>query len=558
MELKRDMLEQNQNNTDNFSMETIDKFNKQKTNTQDHILERTAVVPPEIIQEIISKYKLNEEIAKVVFVLDFEYKIPADLSINYYKYEMERLDQVNFPLPEIYSYLVRYAFEEGFWIKYLTTDFIRRIKHKLSKLLTLEQSLFGNLKGNPEDSALYIIERSYLVNEFINPILNAWMKDHQRSTNKDAAFSFICGINQKAMEKGQVITNELCNRLLANIESIKGILAALDKKAWAQKAIDEFNDVHDKLSDCISNNYDQINLRVVAELVLENCLVMEYEALNHKNLQTIKEKQILIENPSTTEIVSETKEDIVKDKATLVLLTIDNLEEEKQKEFIHDLVFEKYNEAMKSYHQKPMQFAKDFLNRLLLEEFSFSSSLVQKIIKKFDNQLIYRLSPVGSAKFPNLTIDEKVMQLLEDTIFDYLKQKNSLQDEAAEKELLETPTKKIEATNINATTISNETKQLEIRELSDKDLGLLVRDEYLKELFNNNEEILAGAKVLKRYSLDLGLLLTENEAITLITEELEKRNIILKESNSEELDKTICIVIINQLKEQKQYQTKIT
>ncbi|NHJ38642.1 MAG: hypothetical protein FK731_01320, partial [Asgard group archaeon] len=159
------MLEQNLGNNDEALKEAILLFNKQKDYILDHLLERTAVVPNNAISEIASKYQINEEIAKIIFVLDFEYNINQDLSSNYYKYEIERLKKVNFQLPNVYSFLIRFAIEEGFWIKYLTIDLPNKMKNKISKLMTIDRSLFGDLEGSKEDSALYMIEREFLMDE---------------------------------------------------------------------------------------------------------------------------------------------------------------------------------------------------------------------------------------------------------------------------------------------------------------------------------------------------------------------------------------------------------
>jgi hypothetical protein len=242
----------------------------------------------------------------------------------------------------------------------------------------------------------------------------------------------------------------------------------------------------------------------------------------------------------------------------MTILSLDSVSEEKQIELIHDLVIENFDIAMKVKRQKPMYFAKKFLRRIL-DEFSVSSDVSEKIIKKFDNNLLYYLSPMGSKKMPDLSVDEKVMKLLEDSIIENLAHKSKLVEAStSNSSQKQSAQKKVEVdTKSQHIIITKEEEKTNIRDISDKDLWIIVRDTYLKELFDHSDELIAGTKVLKKFSLELGLLLTENEASNVITQDLEKKGIIIEDGISEDLDKNICLIILNQLKEQKQYQTKI-
>ncbi|NHJ49718.1 MAG: hypothetical protein FK733_18145 [Asgard group archaeon] len=554
------MMEQNPRNADEALSKAIELLMKQMNTTQDHILERTAVVPAEIASDIASKYQIHEEIAKVVFVLEFEYNLPQELSVDYFKYEMQRLADANFQLPEIHTFLIQFALEEGFWIKYITNDFIKKIKHKLSKLHILNRSLFGDLEGNIEDSALFIIERSFLISEFIRPMLHTWIKEHQRSTYYDAALSIICGISRNPMEKGKTIINDLCQKLDANFDSIKEIIIELKTKAWAQKAITELDEVQQELRSCQSN-HAKMSWRIVAEIILENCLTLECENLDEVENQTITKETVPIHAEhqiKSSPGFEAKKDDIVKDKITLAILSLDSLTQEKQEELIRELILENFDKAMKVKRQKPMHFAKEFLGRIL-EEFAVSSDVTQKIIKKFDNKLLYHLSPMGSKEMPDLSVDDKVVKLLEESVLENLAHKSKLQETSIKEESQkQTAQKKTEQdAKSKSVTITKTEDKTSIRNISEKELWIIIRDSYLKELFDYSDEIVAGSKVLKKFSLELGLLLTENEATNLITQELEKKGITIEEGISEDLDKNICIIILNQLKEQKQYQTKI-
>ena len=532
----------------------VEAFNKLKENEQDRILERTGVVPEKEVKEIAQKFKIQEEIAKAIFVLEFEFDIPKELSANYYKYEINRLKEAKYELPDIYSFLIRFSMEEGFWIKYATGDFSKKLLKRVTKLITLDRSLFGDLAGEKEDAALYIIERSYITSEVIKPLLYSWLQDHKRANFYDATLSIICFMQQKAREKGEVIASELCNRIEANLDSIGSILTELESKSWAKKAVQEYKDVQKNLQ-LFKKDKTQISWRLASELILENKLLMEYNALDLKTNITFPAKSTSGEKNARNPSKIAEKEGIIDDKITRTIVTVERLSLEKVQASIEELVRENFEVATKTHKQKPSYFAKEFLERIL-NEFGITQMNVAKLMKKFDVQLMYRLSPMGAKEYPGMSVDEKVQRLLEETILNIYTTREDLRKEIGK--LVETnQTSNTSARTTITKTADEEKATTEIRmgeklkASSEKELWILVRDEYLKELFNEPEELIAGAKLLKKLSLELGLLLTESESTTIITSELEKMGLKAVDENKEDLDKNICKIIYARVKDQR-------
>jgi len=54
-------------------------------------------------------------------------------------------------------------------------------------------------------------------------------------------------MRQKALEKGEVIIEELISRFGANMDSIEFILSELESKGWANKAIQEYETIQKDL-----------------------------------------------------------------------------------------------------------------------------------------------------------------------------------------------------------------------------------------------------------------------------------------------------------------------
>ncbi|HUU76913.1 MAG TPA: hypothetical protein VMX55_01120 [candidate division Zixibacteria bacterium] len=534
----------------------IENFEKQKNEFQDHLLERTLIVSDAISKDIEEAFDLSSELAKTAYVLEFDYNIPRMLSANYYKSELNRLEEKQYELPDIYSFRVRFSIEEGFWIKYLTIDLPKILIKKLKKLYALDRSIFGDTEGEKDDSASYILERAYICNEIIHPILQSWIIDHHRANFYTAATSFICGIQQKAKEKADIFIKDMGNRYYSNSDMIKIILSEIPSHGWVLKAKEEFYKVSERIQK-VRKDKSQMDWRIAADLILETMLVMEYDTIempepDFRSKDQITRKQIV------TQTISSKKTDFITDKISLVLAKIEEMNEERIIETVKELVKELYDKAIIINREKPAYFARNFIERIMME-LNVNQLKITKYIKKFDSQMMNRLSAAGLKDFPNMSVDEKVIGLIEEIVLDIIKNRENLKEISIE-------SKKQAAIAIkNGQTIgeeSNTEDSLKTDEVSlrnkllnatEKELWLLVRDEYLKELFTNAEEINSAAIVMKRFSLELGLLLTQGEALSLINNEISKMNIIIDSSNKEEIDAKVCKIVYSQIKEQRNY-----
>ncbi|MFW9922919.1 MAG: hypothetical protein ACFFDW_06470 [Candidatus Thorarchaeota archaeon] len=535
----------------------LEIFEKNKKSVQDHILERTSFVPREEIDSIVKQYKVSEELARAIFVLDFEYKIPRILSASFYQFELDRLIEMQYELPDIYSFRVRFSIEEGFWIKYLIVDFPKKVFLKLNKLIALDRSIFGDQAGEKDDSASYVLERAFICSETIKPVLYSWIKDHQRASFKTAATCFLCGIKQKNKGESEVILNEIAERFYSNIDILETILKGVAPQGWILRAKEEFEKVAIKVKH-IRNKQEELDWRISAELILETILLLQYDSVelpeqDFRLKEKIKEK---------TQIVSVTidsnKENFVTDKISNVLTMIEDQSKENVKTHISQLIKELYDIATITNREKPAFFAKAFLERIN-DEYNIEENSARKFIKKFDSQLMFRLSPAGSKEYPGMGLDEKVINLTEEITLEIMQNKEKLRsNKIAEKSSKEktAATSNTKDENELKIQVATPTLREKLVQSSDKELWLFIRDEYLKTLFNSASELDAGSKLLKKLSIELGLMLTQGESTSILEQELTKKEITMGDSNKEEIDTNICKVIFKQIKDQRSSITK--
>ncbi len=531
---------------------SLEIFEKKKKEIQDHILERTAVVPDETLTELEKQFNISTELAKAVFVLEFEYHIPRELSANHYKAEMKRLTQAQYELPDIYSFRVRFSMEEGFWIKYLVVDLPKKLEQKMLKLKKIYCSLFGDLAADKEDAAVYIIERAFICSEIVRPIIHSWMKEHHRAKYSDCVEIFLCSISRKAREKCLLLVEEISNRFHSQIDSLRSIITEIRPQGWILNAKEEYNKLPEKLLLFDKENY--LDWRLTAEIILEIMLFREFDgSTKEESVFLVKEMPKQKEN-IVTEMMVTKKEKFITDDISVILTKIIELPENDQKQLIVEMVQESYDFAIIKNRTKPAIFSKVFLERIMAE-LMVRSNEITKITKKFDIQLMFRLSPAGGKDRRNLDLDEKITELLEEFVVDILKRRDELKIVSTEKTMktaVEPSHEEIEKNSEVHSAIKNQ-RAGKIKDSTEKELWLFVRDEYLKELFDSEKELVAGAKILKKYSLDLGLLMTEGEAISYLTSELEKRGFSFENSSKEDIDSNLCKSIFRQLKELRKY-----
>ena len=534
----------------------IVSLNKTKTDIQDHILERTAVVPEDTIQMLMMEFGLSEEFAKTIFVLEFEYSIDKKLAADYFHHEMKRLKKVRFELPDIYSFRVRFSAEQGFWLKYLSIDYPKILFHKLAKLTSLDRSLFGDLEGDKEDAALYIIERSFICTELIKPQLQFWVQEHHYSNYYDAATNFLSGMQQESQEKGDLLLTELKNRFLGNLKAIKSILKSLPRRGFIENALEEFETLEKAIND-FEKDSKNLDLRLAAELILENRLVMEYSSMDLLDLveRNPRAKAKMQEPRSSVMAFSSKSDQIVKDKISMTMPKLVGLTTSQIKPIIRDLIQESFNDAIVKRREKPVNFAKNFLERIMIE-IDINPPRVVKLLKKFDQDLMFRMSPASQKEFSYLTVDEKIARILEEYVLDVVLnreeyyeevQKELLKQQLSKPKILKAPEKGLIETQ------KPEDVAKIIRTIDEKGLWYMIRDAYLKELFEQSDEIVAAGKVLKKMSIDLGLLMTDSEATALITKDLSSMNLAIEKSSTEEIDAGVCKIVFKQIKEQRNY-----
>ncbi|MEA2071065.1 MAG: hypothetical protein U9O98_07220 [Asgard group archaeon] len=465
-------------------------------------------------------------------------------------------------MPDIFTFRVRFAVEEGFWIKYLTLDFPSKLTWDMKKLFALEHSLFGDKEADREDSALYIIERAYVRKKVIEPLIDAWLKDHPRSNYRRAICTIISLMQAKAQEKACYIVDELQEQLRSKVESVQYIISELPAHGFVKKALNTLQKVKTSLEKR-TENQTYMDKILIAELIIENqCLMRKGEKWATEQILNIWEEKNKREIGKKKLAELENHQDkIITDRLSLLLTKIGTISKEKFQEHFKEILTESYDESVIRHHNKPSQFAKNILKRILLE-LEITSATILQLLKKVEHKMMYVRSPLANKEYPHKSLKEKtflVIQEIVEKVIDNIEDYKRNEDFSATRDsetVIMNESAKTKIQQENQLTKMEEQKQEpeltigeQLRKMSDQELWVSIRERYLRKLFELENPLDAAIQVLKYLSLELGMLITEVDVKGTLTEALKQNDIELSEANQEELDKTLCKKILDEVKE---------
>jgi hypothetical protein len=582
--------------------EPVHFYRQKREKVEDRLLEKIRTLQPDKFAEMIEKYELDDqEQAKAVYLMESEYDIPPELTINYFRLELDRLLENNQNLPDIYTYKLAFVSEESAWLKLLSQDFPRYVYHKLDKLRALEQAIFGEKGGTRDDAALYILERKYLVEEIIIPLIKEWKEEHFPGKNLNGLRAITIAMSQKQLTQVPFMIEQLLERVNNNLEIVSIIIEKMEIEGWVEKAANWIKEIKKDLEDykAIEKEKKAITLKLVAELIIEMQILIGtheddiFEEIPREEPEETETKHEII--PKRRPIKNSMGEYLVQNQLSLILQQRQQYSMGRLVTKLEEAISDYYSETVRKYQKKPMAVAQKIIQEIL-EELAFKESISQQKIKKFKLQLLDCTTSIqrklkrvekettrvdeGAGEIRTNKEQEKeksaVIDIFENILETTITFAKQLLNE--ERTLLEKKNNQV----INETKGLRKTKTMEVREqitqkhketiterkettiipkeqreeipkkkLTKEELWDKIKDEYLQALFTYEDEINAGTTVLYRLLLEQGLLLPKKQAEVILQQEIKKKKIDLKEGNQEEIDKEICKIIFEQITAQK-------
>ena len=105
-------------------------------------------------------------------------------------------------IPDISTYQMRFAIEEGAWIVMFRSYFPNLLKNQVGKLEKLEEMIWNSSKALDEDYAFYLIELENVTKLWVNPLLEYWLSEHDFGKPRDFAIRLTSSIFSISSYKG--------------------------------------------------------------------------------------------------------------------------------------------------------------------------------------------------------------------------------------------------------------------------------------------------------------------------------------------------------------------
>jgi len=110
-------------------------------------------------------------------------------AVDLLSFELQRRATVGEEIPNIPGSVLEFALEEGRWVEYIRGSFSRELFLRVRELANAERSIDESLL-TPERAMGVASTRIKLAETFVQPAVEAWLKDHLKSTGEDVLLSF--------------------------------------------------------------------------------------------------------------------------------------------------------------------------------------------------------------------------------------------------------------------------------------------------------------------------------------------------------------------------------
>ena len=180
-------------------------------------------------------------IKKSIKVIEEYWDIQPEFTMSDYLEELSRLGKTQTSLPDIPTYQFRFALEEGSWIVLLRDYFPKLVNPSFNRLITLEDMIWTSGKAQIDDYAYYLLEIEQVSMNWILPMVNYWIEEHDYGSIKDLAPRIISAAFQKDLNRGKDIFDGTIRLLRAKLQDLSKIKTLEIESVWAKNSIEMYS-----------------------------------------------------------------------------------------------------------------------------------------------------------------------------------------------------------------------------------------------------------------------------------------------------------------------------
>ncbi len=156
--------------------------------------ERLSRVDLTQITEILNEFKLNHDLCKTIYILKLECKLTPSQTYNHLTWIMKIYEETGNPIPETPTHMFNFAAREGAWLQFLYGKFKYILDDKLRPLINAELSIESEVMPSLEKISDLLNSRHNIINNYIIPLIERWVVDHNNLNQVYAASAILSPI----------------------------------------------------------------------------------------------------------------------------------------------------------------------------------------------------------------------------------------------------------------------------------------------------------------------------------------------------------------------------
>ena len=228
-----------------------------------NLRERVRRVPIEEARRIAEEFSCPLEVAMMAHLIYMDGIQSLGQSIALLSAELQRRASIGEDIPNIPGNIMEFAITEGRWIEYVYGTFARDLELKVRDLANLESTL-DEESATVEKAISVITARTKLAEGFIVPVLQAWLKEHLKSTSQEALLYFGPPVTKWKHEtlKGKLL--HLRRRNQALFRKLRETLSKASESATVDMSITRLDD----LIEDMDKPFSGMAVKSIAHLIL--------------------------------------------------------------------------------------------------------------------------------------------------------------------------------------------------------------------------------------------------------------------------------------------------
>lgn len=450
--------------------------------------------------------ELDANVRKVSKIISEYWNIPIDLVVSDFNDEINRKKQNQMEIPDVPTYQIRFALEEGSWIVLLRVTLPKLMKSHFSRLMTLEDIIFETGKGVDDDCAYYLIEINQISKQWISTFGKLWVAEHDFSKDINYTIRCISSVYSVHADRGADIYAGSIRLMQSKMPTLSRVVQIETNSNWALNAKSLFEDLNIQLDEA---KYSREILNLFIALSVLQREINQLETIQSADPQSEETLQYSISDK------------IGWDK-------LDLSDEESVEYFSDNLLFVLYDLP----HDDPI-----IAGRYLLSEFFTEISLDNKIGDKYSELFEAKMEMSSEQFFENETRDKHIVEIIEEFFpAMFIQIKNEI-------EVIEPETKlsRLEQISNSAMWENFEAQLFRIKRINEKELS----SSTLRKVIRSNYDLVIGEILSPLNAVELlvtnfvSILSIENTVLDIV---MGKAKLILDGSNNE----IVSMVIIDQ------------